>query len=185
MKMYLNLFLTPVLSLLLWGNAAVAADKTDGVSSSIAVAKVICEKHFVASDVAFQSGVDVDGNVVVPADLAPSPVPAPEYLEVPLSVDLGKAMNIPLGDGVETEAVVGNLKLYNDGRVEYNGQDISENVASFCGVDTRKNPEPPASVRVVPETKPEAGSVASSMTVEPPKPKAAFDLPRSTVNMSR
>lgn len=68
MKMYLNLFLTPVLSLLLWGNAAVAADKTDGVSSSIAVAKVICEKHFVASDVVFQSGVDVDGNVVVPAD---------------------------------------------------------------------------------------------------------------------
>ena len=41
MKMYLNLFLTPVLSLLLWGNAVVAADKTDGVNSSIAVAKVI------------------------------------------------------------------------------------------------------------------------------------------------
>ncbi len=182
-----TLFLVPALSVLLMGQVANAADKTDGVSSSMAVAKVICEKHFVIDDANYKPGVDVNGNAVAPADVSNSPIDVPEYLEVPLTVDLGKAMNVPMGDNIELKPVLGNLKLYKDGHVEYNGQDISDKVSTFCGVDTRiePNPQPVAAPRVVEDQKPVAGSVAASSTVEPPQPKAAFGIPRSTVNMSQ
>lgn len=174
---------------LLAGPGVMAKDKTDGVSSSLAVAKVICEKHFVASDAAYQEGIDVNGNPVAPADLSLSaPIEAPEYMEVPLSVELGQKMDLPLGNGVELNAVVGNLKLYTDGHVEYNGQDVSEKVATFCGVDTRTELAklPPQTVRNdgVTEFKPVAGAVVPSSTSEEPAPKPAFDLPNHTVNMA-
>lgn len=128
------LFLSAVSIMFLPALSAQAKDKTDGKSSSLAVEKLMCDKYKSASDVAFKPGVDVNGNPVAPADLAPEAVKLPDYLELPLSVDLGKKIGVSLGDGVEAKAVVGNLKLYQDGRVEYNGQDVSGQVASFCGV---------------------------------------------------
>ncbi|OIN86416.1 MAG: hypothetical protein AUJ12_05555 [Alphaproteobacteria bacterium CG1_02_46_17] len=181
-----TLFFMPVLSVLLIGQGAYAADQTDGLSSSMAVAKVICEKHFVADDVNYKPGVDVDGNPVAPADISAPPIDVPEYMEVPLSIDLAQVIKIPMADTIEMKPVLGNLKLYKDGHVEYNGQDISDKVATFCGVDTRSNPDPQpvAAPRVIEDQKPVAGSVSASSTVEPPKPKAAFGIPRSTVNMN-
>ncbi|HNQ91807.1 MAG TPA: hypothetical protein PKI93_02635 [Alphaproteobacteria bacterium] len=171
-------------------SAAFAKDPTDGVSPALAVGRIMCEKIFVAHqpapDVAYQPGVDVNGNPVASADVAPSPVSVPDFMEVPMTYELAKAMKLSLPEGVEMDAVIGTLKLYKNGHVEYNGQDISSTASEFCGttlpVDApipRENFEPEANKN------PTAGAVAASSTVEEPKPAPAFDTPRGTVNMSR
>lgn len=183
--------LSVMVSVGLFSSSAVfAKDPTDGISPALAVGKIMCEKMYVghtpSPDVSYQAGVDVDGNAVTPADLSAPVAVVPDFLEVPMTYDLARAMKLSLPEGVEMNAVIGTLKLYKNGRVEYNGQDISAPASEFCG--TTLPVEPPVTEipreTDVPVT-PVAGSVASSTTVEEPKAKPAFELPRSTVNMSR
>ena len=105
-----------------------------------------------------------------------------------MTYELARAMNLTLPEGMEVNAVIGTLKLYSNGRVEYNGQDISATASQFCGETLPV--EPP--VHELPRTyyepagkNPVAGSVAASSTVEAPAPVPAFDIPRGTVSMSR
>ncbi len=149
-----------------------AADQTDGISSSIAVERIICRPamvHTPSSDVAYKPGVDVNGNEVASADVNSSPqIVSSTYTEVPLNIDLAKKLN--LSQPAEMVTNFGNLKVYNDGRVIYNGQDISSNVNSLCGrtgeapIPTNV-PVPPRNVNVMstPEV-PMPGSAAPSAT---------------------
>ncbi len=184
-----SLLLVPVLSVFTAGiipmAPAMAADKTDGVSESIAVAKMMCEKRYVTDDAAYQPGVDVDGNAVASADINPSPINVPDYMEVPLTYDLSKALQISINDGGELKAVVGSLKLYKDGRVEFNGIDVTENASKFCGTQLVEPAEEEVYRAPAPVQKPVAGSVAASTTGPEPDPLPAFKIPRETVNMSR
>ncbi|PZP56414.1 MAG: hypothetical protein DI586_03795 [Micavibrio aeruginosavorus] len=153
--------------------AAQAADPTDGISSSVAVERIICKPamvHTPSSDVAYQGGVDVNGNAVAPADINSAPqIVSSTYTEVPLNIDLAKKLN--LSQPAVMESNFGNLKVYNDGRVLYNGQDISSNVNSLCGrageapVPTNV-PVPPRNVNVMstPEV-PMPGTAAPSSTM--------------------
>lgn len=116
---------------------AMAADKTDGKSETYAVEKVICSKAYVpASGIAspdYQAGITVDGKSVAPANVsAPTSLSQADYIEVPMTIDLAKRMNLPQV-GAEAEMPVANLKIYNNGKVEYNGQDISSNAGVMCG----------------------------------------------------
>lgn len=171
--------------------SAYAADKTDGVSPALAVGKIVCERHYIHkpdANVAYQSGVDVQGNAVVPADVAPSPMGVPDYMEVPLTAELGKAMQIELPEGFETKANLGNLKLFRDGRVEYNGQDITAKASEFCGVDLPRDDHAATAASLNMNTEPKdpvAGSVAPSQTVGEPKPQPAYDLPKGAINVTR
>lgn len=171
--------------------SAYAADKTDGVSPALAVGKIVCERHYIHkpdATVAYQPGVDAQGNAVVPADVAPSPMNVPDVMEVPMTADLGKAMNIDLPTGFETKASLGNLKLFRDGRVEYNGQDITAKASEFCGVDlpneAQTAPVVTPNMNLEPKA-PMAGSVAPSQTVEEPKPQPAYELPKGAINVTR
>ncbi|MDY0028588.1 MAG: hypothetical protein RBR86_01455 [Pseudobdellovibrionaceae bacterium] len=185
-----SLLLIPVLSAFTAGIIpvvpAVAADQTDGASESIAVAKMMCEKRYVTDDAAYQSGVDVDGNAVVAADINSSPIDVPDYMEVPLTYDLSKALQISLNDGGELKAVVGSLKLFKDGHVEFNGIDVTENASKFCGTQlVVPTTEDEVYRAPAPVQKPVAGSVAASTTEPEPAPQPAFKIPRETVNMTR
>lgn len=168
---------------------AMAADPTDGVSPSVAVGRIICEKRYIHQPdegVAYQPGVDVNGNAVEGADLNSSPVQVPDYIEVPLTVELSKAFNISLNEGGELKSVIGSLKLFRDGKVEYNGADVTSQAEQFCGTNLVE-PEAEAEVYRVPEPAkaPVAGSVAGSVTIEPPKPMPLFDIPKGVANMKR
>lgn len=171
--------------------SAYAADKTDGVSPALAVGKIVCERHYIHkpdANVAYQPGVDAQGKEVVPADVAPSPVTVPDFMEVPLTVELGQAMKIDLPEGFETKSTIGNLKLFRDGRVEYNGQDITAKASEFCGIDLphedETSPVVAPNMNVAPKD-PVAGSVAPSQTVEEPKPQPAYELPKGAINVTR
>lgn len=118
-----------------FASPAFAADKTDGISSSIAVERIMCQPamvHTPSNDVAYKPGVDVNGNPVASADLNPAPQAMPTtYTEVPLNIDLAKKLN--LSQPAVMEGNFGNLKIYNDGRVVYNGQDITNQANVVCG----------------------------------------------------
>lgn len=207
---------TSLLTLLLVAgvsSVAMAADKTDGKSETMAVEKIICNKTFVPATGSqspdYKAGVDVDGNPVAAADINSVPVnAAPDYVEVPMTIDLAKRMNLPQV-GAEAEMPVANLKLYKNGKVEFNGQDISSQASTLCGVAEKKSEmkdvtkvEPAAgqdqmiaapSITASPEEpryqadmvaphniEPAAGSVAASTTTPPPR--IEYKLQQQTVN---
>lgn len=174
-------------------------DKTDGKSSETAVAKLICERRYMTAaspDAAnYHGGSDVYGNAVAPADLAPPPTIAGEagdaaYIEAPLTVDLAARMDIPPAGRPEMKSAIGNLKLFRDGHIEYNGQDMTDRVAAYCGFAAPKSPMPQPAPMMMPEPSleakdPLAGSVAPSQTIEDPALKLKYEMPKGTANISR
>jgi hypothetical protein len=161
-------------------SGAQAADPTDGKSGSFATQKILCDRTYIHTptpDVAYQPGVDAQGNPVVPADINPSPISVPSHIEVPLTVDLATRLSLPTPEGVKMEDVLGALKLHKDGKVEFNGVDLTPVVAAVCGWQDYTPPaETPMTAPEAPQERtvlaPEAttpGGVALSST-EAPKP---------------
>ena len=166
MKYFTYIFI----ALLSLGGSAQAADKTDGISSSIAVERILCKPAMVGStgDANYKPGVDVNGNPVASADLNSAPqIMNTTYTEVPLNIDLAKKLS--LSQPAVMESNFGNLKVYNDGRVLYNGQDITSNANTLCGrTGAAAIPSAPVQPRVVnsmamPEV-PMPGTAAPSST---------------------
>lgn len=205
--------LLTILAMTSVSSLALAADRTKDVGSEgFAVEKMICNQAYVPATGAqspnYQAGVDVNGNAVAPADVSPIANAAPDYIEVPMTIDLAQRMGLSQV-GLEGKMPVANLKLYKTGKVEYNGQDISSNAATLCGFAKKSETKPshqvePAagqdamiaapSVTVEPDTSnyyqpdgvapddktPVAGSVAASTTSS--EPKVQIQIQRSTVN---
>ena len=150
-----------ILGVVSFASLAQAADKTDGVSSSIAVERIICQPaimHTPSSDVTYKPGVDVNGNPVASADLNPAPpIMNTTYTEVPLNIDL--ARKLKLSPEKEMEGTFGNLKIYQDGHILYNGQDITQQAYVVCGKDpatapaltATATPAPAANVTTMPQ----------------------------------
>jgi hypothetical protein len=99
-------------------------------------------KHTPDASVAYQPGVDVDGNAVAPADLpGQAQIKMPEKITIPITVSLAKTLNLDLtkypnnqlGEG--TEAVVGTFTVEGD-KVSFNGQpltdDQQDNLSVLC-----------------------------------------------------
>jgi hypothetical protein len=94
----------------------------------------ILSNHTSAKGVAYESGVDVHGKPVVPADYnngGPSMVP--DVVKIPLTVDLARRLNGPLPAGTQLETVMGNLEIRKDGTVTYNGKDMTPQANVLCG----------------------------------------------------
>ncbi|MBI4031438.1 MAG: hypothetical protein HY370_07145 [Proteobacteria bacterium] len=105
-------------------------------------------KHInAAPPAAYQPGVDVRGNPVAPADInASSSSFLPSRITFPVNVDLAQALNLPLPAGTQFDANMGMIEVYTDGRVLYNGQDMSAQTQAFCAGDpvpqaAKKEPE--------------------------------------------
>lgn len=78
----------------------------------------------------YRPGEDVHGNSVVPADLSPPVKAIPDVIKIPVTLDLaGQAAGVEM----KPEAL-GGAEIYSDGRVVYNGQDISAQVLDLCGL---------------------------------------------------
>jgi len=162
--------------------SAQAADKsTDVDSSQYAVQSIICQQsliHTPSADVAYQPGVDVNGNPVATADLNPTPqVSSSSYTEVPLTVNL--ANKLGLSRPAEAQAVVGSLKIYKDGRVLFNDQDISQQASALCG----GKPVPAMAVppaNAMPETPPAPAARRVDIMNQPEVPMPGSAAPSAT-----
>jgi hypothetical protein len=192
---FTTLALTTVMLLPLAG-AAEARDATDGKSEELAVEKMICQQLYVhkpSDDVAYKAGVDVDGKAVTPADLPTdtAQINVSDYIEVPLTVDLAQRLDQPVPEGVKLEGVIGNLRLYKDGKISYNGQDVLPQASTMCGEELKV--EETSAVEVSPVSDqvnfaepPIAGSVAPSMTENPapPPPHGKTPLLKKTAHFT-
>ena len=78
-------------------------------------------------------GVDVYGNPVTSADLGSSSS-AHIYnpVIIPIEVDLAARYGFTLPAGVELKPTVADIKIFQDGRIQYNGKDISNNIETLC-----------------------------------------------------
>ena len=116
-------------------------------------------------------------------------------VEVPLEMDLQKSkFSSYLPQEIATESVIGTLKIYQDGLLEFNGQDIGYDIDKFCRQDfmgtrstatitrgnsddilksQKKNTEIQKPLPDVPAKKP----AAPPAKTEPPAPQAQPDKP--------
>lgn len=165
--------------------SAVAKDKTDGKSGDLAVEKVICSRSYMKADPAaanYKPGVDVNGNSVAGADLNDQSAMVPTYLEMPLTIDLASKLQATTSE-IELKPSMGKLKLYQSGKIEFNGQDITSNIASVCGEPLSKfkvKQETGPKFPVMEKFEPASGSVAPSTTG--PEPRPMIDLQQATQN---
>ena len=103
--------------------------------------KLDCAAKTVAADsdiegAEYKPGVDVHGQGVVPADIEPTLEALSYPIEIPVDIDLLNTLDLPwpenvtVSDGLTAE--VSRLTIHEDGRVEYNGKDISSKVTVSC-----------------------------------------------------
>jgi hypothetical protein len=94
----------------------------------------------------YRPGVDVKGHPVAPADLMPSANSIKYPIEIPVEIDVIKLMNADapdmpdvLEEAGQMEAQVALVQVFEDGRIEYDGQDISDRSSYIC---REKQPAP-------------------------------------------
>ncbi|MBI1327142.1 MAG: hypothetical protein GC136_05825 [Alphaproteobacteria bacterium] len=91
------------------------------------------QAHKPADDINYKAGVDVNGNAVVSADInGANNFFAGQPFSFPLTVDAAAYLGVPPPAGVEMKGNIGDIKVYPDGRVSFNGQDISQQVMQKC-----------------------------------------------------
>jgi hypothetical protein len=83
----------------------------------------------------YQGNVDAYGRAVAPADLNSSDVNiVPDVIKVPLTVDFAKRFSGLSGSGIQLEAPLGMMEVSSDGSVTYNGQNLTDQVKTLCGI---------------------------------------------------
>lgn len=91
-------------------------------------------KHTPAADVVYKPGVDVKGRVVTPADLNPSQIAVPDVIKVPVTVDLAQRLQASNVTGLQLETGFDAVEIHKDGKVIYQGRDLTQNVNALCGI---------------------------------------------------
>ena len=89
-------------------------------------------RHTPSADVAYQPGVDVNGNAVASADLnGGTQIAVPDSFTIPITIDLGDRLGIPVNGDKDYLArfAVGEVKVNANGHVTYNGQPLTDSAA--------------------------------------------------------
>lgn len=88
-----------------------------------------------------QADVAYVGDATVPADLNPiaTPIATPIYdpVVIPVEVDLIDRFNLNVPAGIKLKPEVASVKIYQDGRVDYNGQDITDQAHELCNLEAK------------------------------------------------
>lgn len=130
------LTLSVILMLCLVAGTAQAQDNT--ASEPVVIDVALCRalvSHTPQDDVTYRPGTDmVNGKQVVPADIqANSDVNflKSQTLEIPLSVDVARRLNLSR-PGIEMQAALPPLQLRPDGRVFWQGRDLTTQTVDLC-----------------------------------------------------
>lgn len=162
-----------VLTALLLATSAMPVLAQDG---NLALCK-LRSQHVAAPNTAYQAGVDAQGRAVVPADVAASPSVVPDVVRIPMTVDLAQRLgSVPAGAEMKTST--GMIEIHKDGRVSFNGQDMTEVAVVLCDgkVPTTTTATAPAAA-----TAQETATVAPAAPVVPKIPNVPV-TPQATVD---
>jgi len=97
-----------------------------------AYAQDVCEQVTLHKPV---DGVEYVGDAQVPVDINPlTGMIGPIF--IPVTVDLADKFNLDFPQGIELKPDVAALRVWADGRVEYNGQDVSGHIEEICARNT-------------------------------------------------
>ena len=102
----------------------------------------LCRKianHKPKPGVHYQPGVDVKGNAVAPADLNSNFNFKAKPIVIPIKIDLLERFEIDLPQGFELEPEVANFTIHPDGRVEYNGEEVTQRAGLVCAQERAKS----------------------------------------------
>lgn len=88
----------------------------------------------------YEPGKDINGNAVAPADLKQEENKIQYPIEVPIEYDLIRLLDLPVQDEAKAEAEIVTVKVFEDGHIEYNGMDISDQADKFC-IEDHEAPE--------------------------------------------
>ena len=109
------------------------------LSNDDAIAKLCAHVNFLEQNIGnsakYVAGVDVYGNPVVPADLPDGGIKSRmlnDPIMLPIDINLAERYGLNLPDGVEINPNIANMVLYQDGRVFFGNEDISDSIKSFC-----------------------------------------------------
>lgn len=167
-----------VLTALLLASSAVPALAQN---QNLALCK-LRSQHVAAPNTAYQPGVDAQGRAVVPADYSASPSVVPDVVRIPMTVDLAQRLgSVPAG--TELKAATGMIEIHKDGRVTFNGQDMTEVAVVLC--DGRAVPvqQAEAAAPAVPAV-PQAPVMPQASVDKVVVPVDAPSLPMATVPVS-
>ncbi len=70
-------------------------------------------QHVARADVAYQPGVDVNGNPVVPADVGSVSSIVPDIVRIPLNIDLAQRLGA-VPTGAKLDADMGFVEIHKD-----------------------------------------------------------------------
>lgn len=86
-----------------------------------------------SDNVEYVPGVDVKGQPVVSADINDgSGFRQFESIEIPVEVDLIQKFGVNAPVGVDLKPMVALISIHKDGKVDYNGQDVSKQAHALC-----------------------------------------------------
>jgi hypothetical protein len=145
---------------------------------NIVVTKDLCDAYKQSQDVNYKEGVDVNGNVVVPADLpSSSAVTLPDVVEIPLTIDLAQQLNLSVS-GMELKPELGKIKITKDGKVTFNDKDITNDAQTLCsGVVSNNSMAAPIDISAPP-----IAPMAENVPAAPTSPVPATVSPSVTTN---
>ena len=59
----------------------------------------------------------------------------PDPVDIPLTVNVAGRLGIDIPQGTQMEAPIGFISIYKDGRILYDGKDLTQDIASICARD--------------------------------------------------
>ncbi len=109
------------------------------------LAKALCQNiaDYQSDDAEYKPGVDVNGNAMVPADLNRIEVPIVDPVNSMVEIDFEEYFDLDLSDvpGAEIKPTIADFEIFQDGRILYNGQDITQKVVARCNEEGTDLPE--------------------------------------------
>lgn len=118
------------------GGAGVATAPAQVQSGTLQVTVPLCRDYIShRADVSthYRDGVDVQGRPVAPADTnaALGSAMIPDPIRIPVTIDVAKRMGLSV-QGLQMETQFPPVDVYRDGRVIWQGQDISTQIRNLC-----------------------------------------------------
>lgn len=101
-------------------------------SDDAAVCHILSSHAQAAASAAYTPGVDANGKPVAPADVAAAPAMSmPGVVRMPITIDMAQQLAAAPA-GTEMKADVGWVEIHGDGKVLFNGQDVTAKTQTLC-----------------------------------------------------